>query len=151
MAVEAVLLNLPITCYELQHSWRNFFYSCKIFTNVFPMCSMTLVKELVKENLAWILAASSAHQVTLSMKFRLTRIQNFMVIIVTWFSYFSFLLMSFKVLVEPVLSIPSCNRISVDPLSANDWEILVSCFRQHPEATWKLWTLMILLINFKEV
>lgn len=29
-----------------------------------------------------------------------------------------------QVLVEPVLSIPSCNRISVDPLSANDWEIL---------------------------
>ena len=60
-----------------------------------------------------------------------------MVIVVTWCWYFSFLLTSFKVLVEPVLSIPSCNRISVDPLSANDWEILVSCFRQHPEATWQ--------------
>ena len=82
---------------------------------------------------------------------RLTRIQKLMVIVVTCWWYFSFLLMSFKVLVEPVLSIPSCNRISVDPLSANDWEILVSCSRQHPEATWQLWTLMILFITFKEV
>ena len=141
------------------HHVKSVFKSCIMWTfihvkffQMFSSCAAwPLVKELVKENLAWILAASSAHQVTLSMKFRLTRIQNFMVIIVTWFSYFSFLLMSFKVLVEPVLSIPSCNRISVDPLSVNDWEILVSCFRQHPEATWKLWTLMILLITFKEV
>ncbi|KAL9964534.1 hypothetical protein ACROYT_G028189 [Oculina patagonica] len=29
-----------------------------------------------------------------------------------------------QVLVEPVVSIPSCNRISMDPVSANDWEIL---------------------------
>ncbi|KAJ7381853.1 Peroxisome biosynthesis protein pex1 [Desmophyllum pertusum] len=29
-----------------------------------------------------------------------------------------------QVLVEPVISITSCNRISVDPVSANDWEIL---------------------------
>ena len=29
MAVEAVLLNLPITCYELQNSWRNLFLTTK--------------------------------------------------------------------------------------------------------------------------
>ena len=43
-------------------------------------------------------------------------------------SSLEFFIKIFQVLVEPVVSIPSCNRISVDPISANDWEILVSLF-----------------------
>ena len=127
------------------------------FLQKFSPRQHSLVKELEKENLPWILALNSFLWVFFKypkiskIHVRLTRIQKLMVIVMTCWWYFSFFLMSFKVLVEPVLSIPSCNRISVDPLSANDWEILVSCSGQHPEATWQLWTLMILLITFKEV
>lgn len=38
----------------------------------------------------------------------------------------------FQILVEPVVSIPSCNRISMDPVGANDWEILVSLSKLAP-------------------
>lgn len=47
-------------------------------------------------------------------------------------SSLEFFITIFQVLVEPVVSIPSCNRISMDPVSANDWEILVSLFRLAP-------------------